>query len=242
MSKRTRQTKNIKITPNDPVVNNPVINNPVINNLIITDPYDPLNPINQLKPVEQENPYVEIKQELKQEIKQEIKEWKPSPELEVKLSKCAIKDIPEFSLNGIRTIGKVVDVYDGDTCKIILANCDILLRFNCRLKFVDTPEMKPLRTKPNRDIEIMNAMKCRNKLIQLTTNCKIELDDKLTKAQVKKILTSNNKVIQVQCHEFDKYGRLLVELYLGDKTVNNILVEEGFAKLYDGGTKDVFNY
>lgn len=162
--------------------------------------------------------------------------------LEERLAECTISDVPEFTLNGIKTLGKVVDVYDGDTCKIVLANDNVLLRFNCRLKFLDTPEMKPSKNKPNREIEIESAIKCRNKLIQLTTNCKINLDDKLTKPQVKKLLTNNSKVIKVQCHEFDKYGRLLVEIYLEDKTVNNILVEEGFAKSYDGGTKNIFMY
>jgi endonuclease YncB( thermonuclease family) len=233
-SSRTNQLQNTK--------------NIVINELI-RDPYDPSNPINQVKPTEMNDPYVltnkvieENEENEETNTQVETNKFTISPELEAKLAKCNIKDVPEFSLNGIRTIGKVVDVYDGDTCKIILANSNVLMRFNCRLKFLDTPEMKPLRNKPNRDVEIVNAMRCRNKLIQLVTNCQLSLDDKLTKVQVKKLLNSNDKVIQVQCHEFDKYGRLLVELYLGDKTVNTTLVEEGFAKSYNGGTKDVFVY
>lgn len=209
----------------------------------ITDPYDPNNTINKIEFVETNDPYANIKYEEKQEdILEQNQEYKPNPELEAKLAKCTIKDVPEFSLNGIKTIGKIVDVYDGDTCKIILANGDILLRFNCRLKFIDTPEMKPSKSKANRDIEILNAIKCRNKLIQLTTSCQLNIEDKLTKPQVKKLLISNDRIITVQCHEFDKYGRLLVELYSGEKTANNILVEEGYAKAYDGGTKNVFVY
>lgn len=224
MTTKTKQIKNIKIIENKSTITEASEN----------DPYNRLNPINQSNTVQEENPYGELNKE--------VNVYKSNSALEAKLSKCTIKDVPEFSLNGIRTIGKVVDVYDGDTCKIILANGDVLLRFNCRLKFIDTPEMKPLKNKPNRDIEIQNAMKCRNKLIQLTTSCELTLDDKLTKVQVKQLLNSNNKVIQVQCHEFDKYGRLLVELYFNHKTVNNILIEECFAKAYDGGTKDLFVY
>jgi len=202
----------------------------------IYDPYDPENPINkintfQIEEVEDTNT-----------IKNRLTDIVINKDLEEKLSKCNIDDIPEFSLNGIRTIGKIVDVYDGDTCKIILANGDVFMRFNCRLKFIDTPEMKPLKNKPNREIEIKNAIKCRNKLLQLTTNCQIKMEDTFTKPQIKKLLKLNNKVVQVQCHEFDKYGRLLVEIYDNNKTVNNILVEEGFAKSYDGGSKDVFIY
>lgn len=165
-----------------------------------------------------------------------------SAELESRLKDLTIDDIPEFSLNETTTIGKIVDVYDGDTCKIILLNKDTFMRFNCRLKFLDTPEMKPLKNKPNRDLEIQNAIRCRNKLIQLTTDCECELEMRYTKQQIKKLMKSNKKIIRIVCHEFDKYGRLLIEISNGEKTVNDILIEEKFAKAYDGGTKDKFEY
>lgn len=197
------------------------------------DPYDPENPINKINTNITEA-YGEINNTISNTI--------INSELEEKLSKCNMEDVPEFSLNGIKTLGKVVDIYDGDSCKIILLNGNVLMRFNCRLKFIDTPEMKPSKNKPNREIEIKNAIKCRNKLLQLTTSCNINLDDNLSKLQITKLMKLNNKVIKVQCHEFDKYGRLLVELIVNDKTANDILVEEGFAKSYNGGTKDVFVY
>jgi endonuclease YncB( thermonuclease family) len=197
------------------------------------DPYDPENPINKINTNITEA-YGEINNTISNTI--------INSELEEKLSKCNMEDVPEFSLNGIKTLGKVVDIYDGDSCKIILLNGNVLMRFNCRLKFIDTPEMKPSKNKPNREIEIKNAIKCRNKLLQLTTSCNINLDDNLSKLQITKLMKLNNKVIKVQCHEFDKYGRLLVELIVNDKTANDILVEEGFAKSYNGGTKDVFIY
>jgi endonuclease YncB( thermonuclease family) len=53
-------------------------------------------------------------------------------------------------------------------------------------------------------------------------------------------LQNNKKLITVKCLEFDKYGRLLVELYnMNDmtKSFNNILVEKNMAVSYDGGTK-----
>jgi endonuclease YncB( thermonuclease family) len=200
------------------------------------DPYDPENPINKIN-TNTEKAYGYIDNSMNQLDNNIV-----STELEEKLSKCNIEDVPEFSLNGIKTKGKVVDIYDGDSCKVILLNGITLMRFNCRLKFIDTPEMKPSKNKPNREMEIQNAIKCRNKLLQLTTSCNVNIDDNLTKLQMKKLMRLNNKVITIKCHEFDKYGRLLVELFVNDKTANNILVEEGFAKSYDGGTKDVFVY
>ena len=200
------------------------------------DPYDPENPINKINTNIAEK-YGEINN-----FQNPLNNILINSDLQEKLSKCNIEDVPEFGLNGIKTLGKVVDIYDGDSCKIILVNGNVLMRFNCRLKFIDTPEMKPSKNKPNREIEIKNAIKCRNKLLQLTTSCSINLEDNLTKSQITKLMKLNNKVITVQCHEFDKYGRLLVELIVNDKTANNILVEDGFAKSYDGGTKDVFVY
>jgi len=149
-------------------------------------------------------------------------------------------DIPKFSLNGIKTYGKIVEVYDGDTCKIVLLINNILQKFNCRINGIDTPEMKPPLNKPNREIEIKNAYRCRNRLIQLSTSISANID-----SDVKKIsLDTNTKLVYVECLEFDKYGRLLVNIYEKENELayNEILINEGFAKKYNGGTKDEFTY
>jgi endonuclease YncB( thermonuclease family) len=149
-------------------------------------------------------------------------------------------DIPLMSLNGTTAPGKVVEMYDGDTCKIVLLINGQLQKYNCRLLGLDTPEMKPPLTKPNRDVEIKMAHACRNKLMQLVTNCSCPNDAMLKKQECAKLLDSNTKIIRVECGEFDKYGRLLVTLFADEKCVNNILVEGNFAKSYDGGTKEGF--
>lgn len=154
-------------------------------------------------------------------------------------------DIPLMSLIGITTIGKVVEMYDGDTCKIVLMNNNKLEKYNCRLLGLDTPEMKPPLTKENRDVEIFNAHKCRNRLLQLITSCSCNIDSIINKKDCVKLIDTNTKVIKVECYEFDKYGRLLVKLYPDNESVesvNQILVNENYAKSYDGGTKNVFTY
>jgi endonuclease YncB( thermonuclease family) len=153
------------------------------------------------------------------------------------------EDVLLFSLNGLNTFGKVVEIYDGDTCKIILYYNQEFYKFTCRLNGLDTPEMKPLLSKLNRDNEIINAYKCRNKLIQLCTNCECDINTMDKKAIIKNLLDTNNKIIYVKCLEFDKYGRLLVELYNDEnyeKSFNQILIDENFAVPYDGGTKKIF--
>lgn len=116
----------------------------------------------------------------------------------------------ELSLENEEKSGKVVSVYDGDTVKIVFPLHDTLYKWNCRLNRVDTPE---LRT--------------RNKLEK---KFGYEVRDKLRE----KIL---NKVVKVECGEFDKYGRLLTEIYFEDENVNQWLINNNYAFEYNGGTK-----
>ena len=139
------------------------------------------------------------------------------------LKKVKNTDVEEFSLKNKTFMAKVVDIYDGDTCKIIFYLDNKLVKFTCRLNGIDTPELKPLKTKVNRDEEIEKAKQCRNRLIELCCGAK---DDKL---------------VFIKCNDFDKYGRLLVEIYESKEcecSFNNILTKEGLAKCYDGGKKN----
>jgi endonuclease YncB( thermonuclease family) len=121
----------------------------------------------------------------------------------------------KFSLEDEIIDGKVISVYDGDTVSIVL---DLplnnkLFKWNCRLARVDTPE---LRTKNKKEKEF--GYEVRNKLRE-------------------KIL---NNVLSVKCLEFDKYGRLLVELNTKDdlkENINDWLINNKYAYPYMGGTK-----
>ena len=160
-----------------------------------------------------------------------------SLDLQEKLKTLCIKDVSQYSLFGQKYIGKVVDVYDGDTCKIILLQDAKFVRYTCRLLGIDTPEMKS---------KTDNAYKARNRLIQIATNVAIELDNKGSHPATTRLVQSNSKLVLVSCFEFDKYGRLLVKLYECDdndcvKDYNSILVAEKLAKSYDGGHKEGFN-
>jgi endonuclease YncB( thermonuclease family) len=148
-------------------------------------------------------------------------------------------DISLVSLHGVKTIGKVVEMYDGDTCKIILIHNNNIEKYNCRLFGIDTPEMKPSLLRVCRQEEIIKAYQCRNRLLQLVTdNVSWEIDSMMSKKQVTQLLEQNTKIVDIECFEFDKYGRLLVKLYSdSEKSANEILCEENYAKLYYGGTK-----
>jgi len=172
------------------------------------------------------------------------------PPNNILLSTIKDADLPDFTLKGREFIGKVVDIYDGDTCKIVMFLDNRMTKFTCRLVGLDTPEIKPPMSKPNRDEEIAAAKRCRHRLIQLSTNCRVDMNTVDTsKKDIKAIINENTKLVRVSCGDFDKYGRLLVTLYDANfdanalesaKSYNTILIEERFAKPYNGGTKDMF--
>jgi micrococcal nuclease len=123
---------------------------------------------------------------------------------------------PLFSLEGTFVPGKIVDVYDGDTVKIVLElsiNSEYF-RWNCRLSGINTPE---IRTRNLKEKEF--GLLVRDKL-------KERIED---------------KILLIKCGEFDKYGRLLVEIFENNGelfSINNWLIENKYAKPYDGGTKE----
>lgn len=126
----------------------------------------------------------------------------------------------KFSLNGYKTFGKCVHVYDGDTVHVILKlpNSDTCYKWIIRLMGIDTPEIKSKNA-----IEKQKAKESQAFLAKLILN----------------------KIIYIECLEFDKYGRLLGNLYLDmnePKSLNQLMVDNGFAKAYDGGHKEGWGY
>jgi micrococcal nuclease len=123
-------------------------------------------------------------------------------------------NIQLFSLEGRKCEAKVVSVYDGDTVKLVFPltskEPEKLYKWNCRLIDVDTPELRTRNLKEK------------------------EFGIKVRDALREKIL---NKVVTVNCQNFDKYGRLLAELFIEGQSVNNWLIENDYAIKYDGGTK-----
>ena len=125
-----------------------------------------------------------------------------------------------FSFIGQSFVGIPVNIYDGDTLSIIFVYNGIPVKYRCRALGYDSPEMKPLLSNPNRIKEKDLAHAAKERFIEL-----------LTKHPEKNIF--------IKCHEFDKYGRLLVEIWnnVNKDSINNIMINEGHGKVYDGGTK-----
>jgi micrococcal nuclease len=116
------------------------------------------------------------------------------------------------------TCGKVVKVYDGDTITIAnhislgSARSDEIYRFQVRLNGIDTPEIK---SKNPHTKEL--AKKVRDLLSEMIFG----------------------KIVELKNVEFEKFGRLLADVYLGDLHLNQWLIDNGHAVRYDGGTKRI---
>jgi endonuclease YncB( thermonuclease family) len=156
----------------------------------------------------------------------------------------ATADTPEFTLNNQILNGKVVYVYDGDTVHIVFKIDNKLVKFNCRLLGIDTPEVAPknISDKELKNQEVMAAYKSRDYLISRVSNVSIT-KNKMNKNDVKKLLAQSTKIMCVKCYDFDKYGRLLVELFEDSnlvKSINQDMIDNKHALGYDGGTKSTF--
>ena len=78
--------------------------------------------------------------------------------------------VKEFGFDGEIKEGKVVSVYDGDTCKVVFPVLRKLYKFNCRIQGVDTPELRT-RDKKEKAYGILVRDKVRerilNKVVQI---------------------------------------------------------------------------
>lgn len=114
--------------------------------------------------------------------------------------------------------GRVIKVYDGDSITIAARIPELknntIYKFNLRLNRIDTPEIKT-----NNPIEKEYAIKIRDMLSE-------------------KIM---NKMVNIKVLKTDKYGRYLAEVSYKKLNINNWLLKNNYALLYDGGAKRSFD-
>lgn len=134
-----------------------------------------------------------------------------------------------FTFNGTITKAKVVDVYDGDTVTIVFYHHDVPVKYHFRMLGYDSPEMKPKKTAPHRELEIQAGQVAKQQMIILT----------------------QNKLVWVRFTKEEKYGRLMGELFDIDvnspdhfqgteNNINEYMIKNGFGKPYHGAKKESF--
>ena len=137
----------------------------------------------------------------------------------LRLNPVTMENAPAFSLSGLKCIGKVLQVYDGDTLWLaVVYPGSKVYRYRVRMYGYDAPELHPLKTTPHVEDVIEAAKRAREKL---------------------KELTAQSRVVDVEFFAYDKYGRPMVKLTIPGQTqtINEQMVQGGFGVEYYGGKK-----
>jgi endonuclease YncB( thermonuclease family) len=116
-----------------------------------------------------------------------------------------------FPVNG----GRVIKVYDGDTITIaskLPMEKSPIYRFSVRLNGIDTPEMRGVGVTEDEKNAAHKVQEFVSKLIL-------------------------NKYVRLENVQNEKYGRILADVYIGDIHLNQLLLKERYAVVYNGGTK-----
>lgn len=132
-------------------------------------------------------------------------------------------DVVKYSMNDVTCYAKLVNVYDGDTFRACVYHNGRIKKLTFRPVGYDAPEMKPSKSMENRDEYIIKAKEAREYFISACGGI--------------------GSFIFVHCHEYDKYGRVLVTVYKkreDNNTINSIMLDSGLVNAYDGKTKKSF--
>jgi len=136
---------------------------------------------------------------------------------------CTSENTPNYSYENLKKMVKILKVMDGDTIDIALHYEDTgkIFKHRVRLYGIDTPEMHPSLSNPDRLKEIEAA--------------------KQAKEALTRRLQENDNLVIAHFHTFDKYGRLMATLH--DKhgeDINKWMIASGHAQEYFGKTKKKF--
>jgi len=113
---------------------------------------------------------------------------------------------------------KLVRVVDGDTADAMIdLGFDVWIKQRLRFKGVDTWEKR-------------------------TRNKEEKIRGLAATAYTTEFLEKNDGIFEIQSYGVGKYGRVLVDIYTkGEKkSLNDLLIENGHAYVYDGGKKKIF--
>jgi micrococcal nuclease len=144
---------------------------------------------------------------------------------------------PRLTFDGLVTLVRVTDVYDGDT---LTGAVDVgdkrYRRIIMRLAGLDTPELR------SRDVdERRRAISARNRLLSWLLPSVFCVNGKYTQRMISAALDRAPAIVTAKLGRHDKYGRVLCKLLREAECINDILVNEQYALPYDGRGKKSFD-
>lgn len=124
------------------------------------------------------------------------------------------KSVKKFTFNNYNTFIRVIKVIDGDTITGIFKFKDTFYKYNFRINGIDTAEIHS-----KNENEKKNGLNAKEYLYNLIIN----------------------KILFANFLEFDKYGRILVNIYINEnELISDHLISGGYAHKYDGKTKEAW--
>jgi len=142
----------------------------------------------------------------------------------------------DWTFEKLETTCRIVSLYDGDTFDIILPLIpteNIGYRFSCRLNRIDTCELKNsnefLKNISHKSILFLYHLITKNTLPNLPF---LELRE-----LIEKDLNDNVYLLNIKCSQFDKYGRILLDILIDNTTASDLLLDNKLAYPYSGKTK-----
>lgn len=152
---------------------------------------------------------------------------------------------PLFSFANKTLVGRIVNVHDGDTISVVTSVFDQVAKFQVRLFGIDTCEIKS-KSEANQRLAQTAKRRVIQKLIEFYQLPQPSDDDK-------HFFDNHIIIAQIDCHEFDKYGRLLANVYpltgytpnkgddapvqFAQESLSTTLLNERLAYVYQGKTK-----
>ena len=128
--------------------------------------------------------------------------------LKSELENLTLKNVETFSLNGLNTYCKILRIHDPDTFTIAFKLGDEYYKYNTRLNGIDAPEL----------------------------HSKVEKEALVCQLGIKYISDLIlDKIIFIKCYSFDKYGRLLADLYINKddtQSINELLISRKYVRAY----------
>lgn len=163
--------------------------------------------------VDLENPQQVVNEDIKMDTKEPELAWATDiPEDLVNMTKYPYPY--DYDTNGEWIPAKAHHVYDGDTCKLSFFHRGEIITVSCRVKGIDTPELR------TRDPEEKRA-------------------GYAARDYARRLL--DNQIVGARLYRFDKYGRTLADIQLptGEDYAEK-MIREGFGVAYNGGRKRKF--
>lgn len=140
---------------------------------------------------------------------------KRSQTVTMELKDCTYDNTKTFNFNGKVFEAKCVKVYDGDTITVVFKTGGGFYKYTVRMDGYDSPELRTENVE-----EKKWGLKSRDYLASMVLD----------------------KIVTVVCKNYDKYGRILAVIKIGNIDVNADMLKNGHCRKYDGGRKEEWDF